>query len=42
MLRTVVNITGDATVAMIVAKSENKLGEPHVKNWDDDYHPEER
>lgn len=28
MLRTTVNITGDATVAMLVAKSENKLEEP--------------
>jgi len=37
MCRTVVNVTGDATVAMLVAKSENKLGEPHVKEWDDNY-----
>lgn len=37
MLRTTVNVTGDATVAMIVAKSVGKLGEPHVKEWDDDY-----
>lgn len=28
MLRTVVNVTGDATVAVLVAKSENKLREP--------------
>ncbi|WP_149275747.1 dicarboxylate/amino acid:cation symporter [Pareuzebyella sediminis] len=35
MLRTVVNVTGDATVAMIVAKSVGKMGEPKVKNWDD-------
>ena len=37
MCRTVVNVTGDATVSMIVAKTEGKLGQPHVKDWDDDY-----
>jgi len=36
MCRTVVNVTGDATVSMLVAKSVNKLGEPKVKDWDDD------
>ena len=35
MLRTVVNVTGDATVSMLVAKSVGKLGKPHVQNWDD-------
>jgi len=35
MLRTVVNITGDATVSMIVAKSVGKLGKPNIKEWDD-------
>ena len=35
MCRTIVNVTGDATVATIVAKSVGKLGEPHVENWDD-------
>ncbi|MDG1572877.1 dicarboxylate/amino acid:cation symporter [Robiginitalea sp. M366] len=35
MCRTVVNVTGDATVSMLVAKSVGKLGKPHVKNWDD-------
>ena len=35
MLRTVVNVTGDATVSMMVAKSVGKLGKPKVKNWDD-------
>ncbi|MFK5973497.1 MAG: dicarboxylate/amino acid:cation symporter [Flavobacteriaceae bacterium] len=35
MFRTVVNITGDATVSMVVAKSVGKLGKPHVKEWDD-------
>ncbi len=37
MCRTVVNVTGDATVSMVVAKSVGKLGEPHVRNWDDHY-----
>lgn len=37
MCRTVVNVTGDATVAMMVAKSVGKLGRPKVKNWDDHY-----
>ncbi len=37
MCRTIVNVTGDATVSMVVAKSEGKLGEPHVKQWDDNY-----
>lgn len=37
MLRTSVNVTGDAAVSMMVAKSQNKLGEPKVKNWDDKY-----
>jgi Na+/H+-dicarboxylate symporter len=37
MCRTVVNVTGDATVSMMVAKSEGKLGKPHVKDWDDNY-----
>jgi len=35
MCRTVVNVTGDAMVSMVVAKSVGKLGEPHVENWDD-------
>jgi len=37
MCRTTVNVTGDAAVSMIVAKSVGKLGEPHVKDWDDNY-----
>ncbi|MFC5045679.1 dicarboxylate/amino acid:cation symporter [Aquimarina hainanensis] len=37
MCRTTVNVTGDAAVSMIVAKSVGKLGEPNVKNWDDNY-----
>ncbi len=38
MLRTTVNVTGDATVAMLVGKSIGKLEEPKEKNWDDHYH----
>ena len=37
MVRTITNVTGDATVSLIVAKSLNKLGEPSVKQWDDHY-----
>ena len=37
MCRTTVNVTGDATVSMIVAKSLGKLNEPKVKDWDDTY-----
>ncbi|MDP3353843.1 MAG: dicarboxylate/amino acid:cation symporter, partial [Flavobacteriaceae bacterium] len=37
MCRTTVNVTGDACVSMIIAKSVGKLGEPHVKDWDDTY-----
>ncbi len=37
MCRTVVNVTGDATVALLVGKSVGKLGDPDVKNWDDHY-----
>ncbi len=37
MCRTVVNVTGDAMVAMLVANSVGKLGEPKVKDWDDHY-----
>ncbi|MDP2089602.1 MAG: dicarboxylate/amino acid:cation symporter [Flavobacteriaceae bacterium] len=36
MCRTTVNVTGDACVSMIIAKSVGKLGEPKVKNWDDE------
>ncbi|WP_424493644.1 dicarboxylate/amino acid:cation symporter [Salinimicrobium sp. GXAS 041] len=35
MCRTTVNITGDAAVSMMVAKSVDKLGDPHAKDWDD-------
>ena len=38
MCRTVVNVTGDATVSMIVAKSLGKLHDkPKAKNWDDHF-----
>ena len=32
MCRTVVNVTGDASVSMLVASSVGKLGEPKKKN----------
>lgn len=38
MLRTTVNVTSDACVAMLVGKSVGKLGKPHVKEWDENYH----
>ncbi len=37
MCRTVINVTGDATVATLVGKSVGKLRDPQVKNWDDYY-----
>lgn len=37
MCRTAINVTGDAAVSMIVAKSVGKLGVPKVKDWDDHY-----
>jgi Na+/H+-dicarboxylate symporter len=37
MCRTIINVTGDATVSMVVAKSVGKLGEPHVEDWDKHY-----
>jgi Na+/H+-dicarboxylate symporter len=39
MCRTVVNVTGDAAVSMMVAKSVDKLGEPKAKEWGDHYRP---
>ena len=36
MLRTTVNVTGDATVSTVIAKSFGKLNDnPQTKNWDD-------
>jgi Na+/H+-dicarboxylate symporter len=37
MMRTTVNVTGDASVSMLVAKSLGKIHEPKVKDWDDNY-----
>lgn len=37
MCRTSINVTSDATVSMLVAKSIGKLGEPKPKKWDDNY-----
>ena len=37
MCRTAVNVTGDASVSMLVAKWLGKLGKPKAKNWDDNY-----
>ena len=37
MCRTMVNVTGDATVSMIIAKSLGKLHDPKPKNLDDNY-----
>jgi Na+/H+-dicarboxylate symporter len=35
MCRTMVNVTGDATVSMIIVKFEDKLHKPKSKEWDD-------
>ena len=35
MCRTIVNVTGDATVALLVGKSLGKLGPPEERKWDD-------
>ncbi len=37
MVRTITNVTGDATVAIMVAKSLGKIGEPNVREIDDFY-----
>jgi Na+/H+-dicarboxylate symporter len=37
MCRTMVNVTGDATVAMFVAKKLGKLHDPHERKLDDYY-----
>ena len=37
MCRTVINVTGDATVSTLVAKSVGQLGDPKPKEWDDHY-----
>jgi Na+/H+-dicarboxylate symporter len=35
MCRTVINVTGDATVSTLIAKLEGKLHDPNPKDWDD-------
>ncbi|HKJ49541.1 MAG TPA: dicarboxylate/amino acid:cation symporter [Christiangramia sp.] len=40
MCRTTVNVTGDAAVSLMVAKSVDMMGPPNVKEWDDNYHTE--
>ena len=40
MLRTVVNVSGDATVATIIAKNMNQLHTPHERTWDEKYEKE--
>ncbi len=37
MCRTAVNVTGDASVSMLIAKSLGKIHKPKVKDWDDYY-----
>ena len=37
MLRTTVNVTGDATVSLLVAKSLGKIHQAKPKEWDDHY-----
>lgn len=37
MLRTTINVSGDAAVSMIIAKSVGKLSDPKAKDWDDNY-----
>ncbi len=37
MCRTVLNVTGDATVSTVIAKSVDKISDPQVQNWDDHY-----
>lgn len=41
MCRTVANVTGDATVAMLVGKSVDKLHTPRERKLDDFYKPDE-
>jgi Na+/H+-dicarboxylate symporter len=37
MLRTVVNVSGDATVATIIAKNMNQIHEPKERTWDEKF-----
>ncbi|SDS38512.1 dicarboxylate/amino acid:cation symporter [Christiangramia echinicola] len=40
MCRTTVNVTGDAAVSLMVAKSVDMMGPPNVKEWNDNYNTE--
>ena len=42
MMRTIANVTSDASVSVIVAKSLGKLGIPKVREWDESYHKRKR
>ncbi|MCC4229716.1 dicarboxylate/amino acid:cation symporter [Zunongwangia profunda] len=42
MCRTTVNVTGDAAVSVMVAKSVGKMGPPNVKEWDEEYAKKKR
>ena len=35
MMRTVINVTGDAMVAVLIGKKFGKLHQPKEKHWDD-------
>jgi Na+/H+-dicarboxylate symporter len=37
MLRTVVNVSGDTTVATIIAKNMNQIHTPHERTWDEKF-----
>ena len=37
MLRTVINVTGDATVATVIAKNMNQIHEPKERTWDEKF-----
>ena len=37
MLRTVVNVSGDATVATVIAKNMNQIHEPKERTWDEKF-----
>lgn len=41
MCRTIANVTSDAAVSMVVAKSMGKLGEPRERRLDDYYRPQQ-
>ena len=42
MCRTTVNVTGDAAVSVMVAKSVGMMGPPNVKEWDEEYAKKKR